>query len=141
MILVDTSAWVEFFRGTSPWGQRVDELLEQNQVALCGPIVTELRRGLRPAERKKVLPLLDGCRWLEQPGSLWEEAGELGMLAQSRGTTVKSMDLLIATYALAHGVSILTSDSDFLLLERLDVGLVLAPPAPRARTHRRDRRS
>jgi len=127
VILVDTSAWIEFFRGRGPLTARVDELLAENEVALCGPVVTELGRGLRSArERSRVLDLLRGCHALAQPHDLWSEAGELGALLGRRGATVKSMDLLIAVHALAHGVPLLTADSDFTAMRRAGIGLVLA---------------
>jgi predicted nucleic acid-binding protein len=124
LILVDTSAWVAFFRGSGPLASRVDELLEANEVALCGPVVTELRRGLRfPAERRKVIPLLDACHELEQPARLWEEAGELGFALARKGVSVKTLDLLIAAYALSHGVALLASDSDFDSMRRAGIPL------------------
>lgn len=127
MTLVDTSAWIDFFRGRAPHAARIDDLLEHDEVALCGPVVTELRRGLRSeAERAKVLPLLGGCRNLPQPVLLWEEAGELGWYLGRRGVVVKSLDLLIATYALAHRVPVLTSDTDFARMRRAGIGLALA---------------
>lgn len=126
MILVDTSAWIDFFRGAGSLAARVDELLENDQAALCGPVITEIRRGLRSrAERTRVLPLLAGCHLLEQPAALWEEAGELGWYLSGRGAAVKSLDLLIAAYALAHAIPILTADRDFALMRRAGVGLVI----------------
>ena len=130
MILVDTSAWIDFFRGRAPVAATVDSLLAENEVALCGPVITELRRGLRSArERARVLELLEGCHSLAQPQDLWAEAGELGAVLGRRGATVKSMDLLVATYALAHSVPVLTLDSDFAAIQRAGVGLVLARPS------------
>lgn len=127
MILVDTSAWIEFFRGRDPLAAAVDDLLAENEVALCGPVLTELGRGIRsPRERKRVLHHLEGCHLLAQPRDLWGEAGELGALLGKRGATVKSMDLLIATYALAHSVPILTRDADFAAIRRAGVRLELA---------------
>lgn len=102
MTLVDTSAWLDFFRGRAPFADAVDDLLAANDVRLCGPIVVELRRGLLLAERRRVLPLLAGCRELPEPERLWEEAGDLGHWLARRGVTVKTVDLLIATWALAH---------------------------------------
>ncbi len=129
MILVDTSAWIEFFRGRDPMARAVDALIEGDDAVICGPVVTELRRGLRSrGDRARVLPLLDGCHVLSQPDELWVEAGELGYLLRRRGATVKSLDLLIATYALAHGIPILSTDGDFRLMRRAGIGLVLAAP-------------
>lgn len=126
MILVDTSAWIEFFRGRGPIGEQVDEALEVDEVALCGPVITELRRGLRRGDRARVLPLLGGCHLLSQPPNLWEEAGELGFLLGRKGATVKSMDLLIAAYALGHGVALLSADADFRRMQRAGLPLLLA---------------
>jgi len=122
VILVDTSAWIDFFRGQEPCCDRVDRLLADNDVALCGPVRTELVRGLRSAkDRQKVLPLLQGCHSLAKPAHLWREAGELGSLLGRQGVNVKSLDLLIATYALCHSTEILTNDTDFLLMKRAGV--------------------
>jgi len=127
MILVDTSAWIDFFRGTAPLAEQVEDLLGENELAICGPILTELRRGLQSiAERRRVIPLLGGCHLLEQPAALWEEAGELGFFLGRKGRSVKSMDLLIATYALSHSVSLLTRDADFAHMLRLGIPLQLA---------------
>jgi predicted nucleic acid-binding protein len=126
VILVDTSAWVDFFRGAGSLAGRVDDLLENDRAALCGPVITEIRRGLRSrAERARVLPLLAGCHLLEQPAELWKEAGELGWYLGRRGATVKSLDLLIAAYALAHAVPILTADADFVRMRRAGLGIVI----------------
>jgi predicted nucleic acid-binding protein len=40
--------------------------------------------------------------------------------------TVKTLDLLIATYALASHVPLLTTDADFRAIARAGVGLALA---------------
>ncbi|HEY2388498.1 MAG TPA: PIN domain-containing protein [Candidatus Binatia bacterium] len=129
MILVDTSAWIDFFRGRAPFAAAVDRLLESNEVALCGPVVTELRRGLRTArDRARVLPLIAGCHALEQPDRLWDEAGDLGYALARRGTSVKTVDLLIATYAIAHGVPLLAIDGDFAMMKRGGLDLILVEP-------------
>jgi len=126
MTLVDTSAWVEFFRGRGRLAEDVDDLLQGNLVAVCGPIVTELRRGIRSsAERRRVLPLLGGCHYLDSPTNLWEEAGDLGFTLARAGVTAKSMDLLIAVHALGHGVTLLTRDADFARMRQAGVPLQL----------------
>ncbi len=113
MILVDTSAWIDFFRDRRPLAALVDRALDDDDAALCGPVITELRRGLSTADRVKVLRLLGGCHLLPQPAELWEEAGDLGYLLARRGVVVKTLDLLIAATALAHDVPVLTRGSDF----------------------------
>ncbi len=126
MILVDTSAWIAFFRDRGPVAAIVDRTLEDDEAALCGPVLTELLRGFASAaERSRTIPLLLACHQLSQPARLWEDAGDLGFALARKGLAVKSLDLLIATYALTHGVPILTVDRDFHLIARAGVGLHL----------------
>lgn len=126
MILVDTPAWIEFFRGRDPVASLVDDALADNEVALCGPVEAELRRGLlNQRERGKVLPLLGACHALAQPEHLWTEAGDLGFAMRRRGVTCKTVDLLIATYALHHAVSLLALDADFVQMQKAGVALQL----------------
>ena len=126
MTLIDTSAWIEFFRGRGPIASQVDELVDADEAALCGPVVTELRRGFATErERRKVLPLLSACKALSQPTLLWEEAGDLGFFLARKGVTVKTLDLLIAVHALAHDSALLTKDRDFAAMRTAGVALVL----------------
>ena len=134
MTLVDTSAWIDFFRGSGALAGAVDTLLEEGEAALCGPVMTEIRRGIRsPAERRRVLDLLEGCHHLEEPARLWDDAGDLGSFLGRRGTTAKTLDLLIATYALVHALPILTRDRDFEIMSRAGVDLQLARSTQRRR--------
>lgn len=127
MILVDTSAWIDFFRGSGRHAQRVDALLASHDVAVCGPVLTEIGRGLSSAKQQTiVLSLLDGCHSLDQPQQLWRDAGDLGFYLARRGVSCKSFDLLIATYALSHAVGLLSSDKDFVRMQRAGVPLLLA---------------
>jgi len=124
LILVDTSAWIAFFRDHGPVAAVVDNSLQDDDVALCGPVFTELRRGFKSAaERSKTIPLLLACHQLPQPAGLWNEAGDLGFALARSGVTVKTLDLLIAAYALASGVPVLTLDRDFTLIARAGTGL------------------
>ena len=126
MILIDTSAWIQFFRGSGLMAERVDEAIESDEAAWCGPIATELGRGLSSKnERDRVLGLLGACHWLEQPARLWEDAGELGFVLGRGRKTLKTLDLLIATYALDHDCALLTADADFRHMQQHGIPLRL----------------
>lgn len=130
MILVDTSAWIEFFRGRAPYAQAVDDALAAGDGALCGPVEAELRRGfVGQAERRTVLPLLDACHRLSQPPDLWDEAGDLGFALRRRGVTPKTLDLLVAVYALHHSAALLTVDKDFASMRKAGVPLQIVDVA------------
>jgi predicted nucleic acid-binding protein len=72
-----------------------------------------------------VIPLLEGCHLLVDPLHLWEEAGDLGYALGRRGITVRTIDLLVATYALSHAVALLTADADFEQMRRAGAQLLL----------------
>ena len=127
MILIDTSAWVDFFLGKhSNTGKHIKTELESGAPALCGPIWMELIRGVRKTKKSKdIFSLLQSCHFLEQPDHLWEEAGELGRYLGQKGFAPGSLDLLIAIYAMAHKVPLLTLDQDFQHMVKVGISLDL----------------
>jgi hypothetical protein len=74
LTLIDSFAWIDLFHNKGVLTAKFDALLESGDVALCGPIVTELRRVLhKDRDWLQVLPLLSGCYMLPRPPHLWEE--------------------------------------------------------------------
>lgn len=126
--MIDTSAWIEFFRGRGAVAERVDRAIDDNTAALCGPVLTELHRGLQPRERRHVLELLTACHELEQPPDLWHQAGELGYALGRSGLTTKTFDLLIVAYAVFHQIPLLTTDKDFKQMAKAGIELYLVQP-------------
>jgi predicted nucleic acid-binding protein len=120
LILVDTSAWVEFLRDTgSPVCVRVDELLAA-EVATCDPVRMELLAGARDEGH------LDGLRRLlaravvipTEPTD-YEQAAALYRTCRRTGETVRRMfDCLIAAVAIRSDVPVLHADADFDVLAR-----------------------
>ena len=128
-MLIDTSVWIDFFRGKTPGADVVTTLLEDGTAATAGPIVLELMRGItREKDRQAVARGLEGCELLSMPDRLWEQSGEIGALVARKGVEIKSMDLLIATYAITHRVPIVTSDRDFTLLARAGIPIHVSAP-------------
>jgi len=120
-VLIDTSAWIDAFRKKTPWVARlIRKLLDDDRAVTCGPVLFEIRRGLKPGERKKVLPLFDALHRLPFCEGDWSEAGELDAALRRRGQTLPSMDVLIAHLCLKHKTSILTLDKHFELVPRIE---------------------
>ena len=64
-VMIDTSAWIDAFQEKTDWvAPLVRGLLDQDRAATCGPVLFEIRRGLKPKERKRVLPLFEALRRL-----------------------------------------------------------------------------
>lgn len=112
LVLIDTSAWIAFFRGDEPVASWVDNALA-NGAALCGVVELELRQGLRLEERARVLPLLDATTRLPTEEGDWARAGDLLAGLRRRGVTVPGTDGLIAHLALKHEVALLENDKHF----------------------------
>lgn len=120
MILIDSSAWVEFLRDTgSAVCDRVDVLLD-DEIATCHPIRMEVLAGARDEQH------LSDLRGLLARGSLipteptdYEDAAALYRTCRRRGETVRKLiDCLVAATAIRASATLLHSDSDFEVLAR-----------------------
>ena len=120
MILVDTSAWIEFLRDTgSSVCQRVDELLADD-IATCHPIRMEVLAGARDEQHLTDLRrLLARASLLPTRATDYEQGAALFRTCRHRGETVRKLiDCLIAATAIRLGVAILHADGDFDVLAR-----------------------
>ncbi|MEA3361212.1 MAG: PIN domain-containing protein [Thermodesulfobacteriota bacterium] len=113
-VLLDTSVWIDALRGkTSKIVMTTKELLKDDRVLTCGPIIFEIKRGLRHEERKKILPLFDALIRLSVDETLWDAAGDLDASLRSKGATIPPMDVIIAQVCLHHKVCLFTLDEHF----------------------------
>ncbi len=120
MILIDTSAWVEFLRNTgSIVCNLVEELLAED-VAVCEPVRMEVLAGARDEAH-----LMDLRRLLALGVAIptlatdYEDAAALYRRCRREGETVrKLMDCLIAGIAIRADAPILHNDTDFDVLAR-----------------------
>ena len=122
-LLPDTCAWIEFFRGkpTSMAGA-LEHALLHGEVATCGMILYELIQGIRSLkEEQLVLSALQAVTHLEMSAELWIKAGRLSAGLRKNGHTLPLSDLVIATLALEHKLSVLTIDGHFEAIPGLTV--------------------
>jgi len=117
MVLVDTSVWVDFFRGIqSPQANHLATLFtNEENVCVSGIIVTEILQGIRfEKEYKRVKALLGDVVYLATLRETYVLAADLFRTAQTKGITIrKTIDCLIAACAINHQVPILHKDADF----------------------------
>lgn len=120
MVLVDTSAWIEFLRDTStPVCGRVDELLG-DQIATCHPIRMEVLAGARDERHLLQLRgLLARASVLPTLPVDYEQAAALYRTCRRSGQTVRKLiDCLIAAQAIRARIPLLHADADFVALAR-----------------------
>ena len=131
MILVDSSAWMEFLRGTdSAVCNEVDRLLGAN-IVVTEPIVLEVLAGARSERHLRELRGLLArahvlrCEWID-----WLTAVHLYRQCRANGETVRQlMDCLIGAVAIRHGAAVLHHDRDFETLALHTDLVVHRPPA------------
>jgi predicted nucleic acid-binding protein len=121
VILVDTSVWIDFFsRSPGFAGAELRRMIEEAEpFALTGVIVTEILQGLR-RDIDRIEHYLSLWETLEPRGfSTYREAAAISRLARSKGFSVSTVDLLIASIALEHRASLFSLDKDFLRIARI----------------------
>lgn len=120
MILIDTSAWIEFLRDTaSPICDEVDRLLA-GEIAICDPIRMEVLAGARDeAHLRQLRGLLARATVLPTGPADHEAAAALYRVCRHRGETVRKLiDCLIGAIAAREGAPVLHADADFDVLAR-----------------------
>ena len=122
MVMVDTSAWIEFFRGGVPRiVTKVDLCLEQKLVGIGDLMYCEVMQGIRsPRERGTVSALLLSLPQFDMVGfRMAEKSASNYRLLRSKGVTVrKTIDVLIGTFCAEHGLQLIHHDSDFDLMAK-----------------------
>ncbi len=120
MILVDTSAWVEFLRDTGSTAcDRVEALLG-GEIAVCDAILMEVLAGARDERHLHDLRrLLARATILPMEPRHYEEAAALFRLCRQEGETVRKLiDCLIGAVAIHADAPVLHNDGDFDVLAR-----------------------
>ena len=119
-ILVDTTIWIEFFRGRSRVGDRLEILLMDNFVCICGMVMFEILQGIKlEGEKSKILTLLAGLPYVEMTKALWQRAAVLSASLKKSGVSLPLSDIFIATIAIENDLSVFTLDNHFAQIPNL----------------------
>jgi predicted nucleic acid-binding protein len=129
MILVDTSVWIDFFNGkVTSETDALNNYLGRQPVLTGDLILTEVLQGFRQdADYRKARTLLDTLEMRILGGrQIALAAAENYRKLRKRGITPrKTIDMIIGTYCLVHGLELLHADRDFDVLEH-ELGLLVA---------------
>jgi predicted nucleic acid-binding protein len=123
MILVDTSAWTEYLRGTGSGTHfRLRDLLAGDVVLATTDVVhMELLAGSRDEhDDVQLRRLLAAMEHVSVDALDWEAAARLHRTCQRQGEPPRSLtDCLVAAVAIRTGMQVLAHDRDFVLLARM----------------------
>lgn len=121
MILIDSSAWIEYLRNADQSvADRVEHLLGQGRAAITEPVAMEVLQGGRsPHHTRQLQSLLARASLVGFDTADFAEAAFLYRLCRANGETVRSsVDCLIAAVAIRTDTPVLATDRDFGVLAR-----------------------
>jgi predicted nucleic acid-binding protein len=122
VILVDSSVWIDYLRGTStPQVEKLDALLGATPIAIGDLILTEVLQGCATdKEFNTVRRLLAPLVFVVLGGDdVAVDAAKNFRKLRARGLTVrKTIDTIIATRCILSGYELLHDDQDFDVFER-----------------------
>jgi predicted nucleic acid-binding protein len=125
MYLVDTSVWIDFFKGRDePAVLRLSALLEADtEIGLTSVIYQEVLQGARDETWFRRLQDYLSTQTLYQPLDpleSYEGAARIYFACRRKGITVRStIDCLIARIALEHDLVLLHNDRDYEAIARV----------------------
>ena len=120
MIIIDTSAWVEFLRDTgSKVCNTVDDLLS-GDLAICDAISMEVLAGARDEQHLAQLRgLLARAALVPITAQDYDQAAALYRTCRRNGETIRKLiDCLIGAVAIRSNAPVLHADADFAALAR-----------------------
>jgi predicted nucleic acid-binding protein len=116
VILVDSSVWIDFFRGArTPQAEKLDVLLGMTRIAVGDLILAEVLQGVRDErEFQQVRKTLDSFEQVDLVGhEIAVQAAKNFRKLRDLGFTVrKTIDTLIATRCIQSNYMLLHSDRD-----------------------------
>lgn len=117
MILVDSSVWIDYFRGSiTAQTEKLDQLLGSEQLAIGDLNVTEVLQGFNDDRAfNQARRMLLSLTVVELGGlEIAIKAAQNFRVLRQRGVTIrKTIDTVIATRCIENGYDLLHSDKDF----------------------------
>jgi predicted nucleic acid-binding protein len=129
-ILVDSSVWIDYFKGTvRPETDYLDSLIGDAALLVADAVMEEVFRGLQDeTERRQAWDVLIRFWLIEVRGVhlAWQTAVNCQKL-RARGIEVRPSQCRLATFCLQEGFALLHSSTGYEPFEKL-LGLTVARP-------------
>ncbi len=124
MVLIDTSAWIEFFRrhGDPAMKSVVTDLFRRGVACYTCPVRYELYLGAKADEIANLSAGLKFAQRLPVTSGHWDRAAALGAELRSKGLTLPALDILIAVVANSEGLPLLAKDAHFMEIRESRLG-------------------
>lgn len=115
MVVVDSTLWIDFFRGSNEPGRAaLRQLIRARQAVLTGIVLAEVLQGVRSEhESISVRDQFFSIPYFETTKETWTKAGSLSAELRRKGLTIPLTDLIIAALAMEHDAEVFTTDPHF----------------------------
>lgn len=117
MLLVDTTVWIDFFASREQPHVHLleDAFLRDEDICVCGVILTEVLQGIREnKDYKKTRKHFEALIFLPMTLETFISSADIYRRLRQRGITIRNaVDCMIAAVAIEHDVPLLHNDSDF----------------------------
>jgi len=117
MILVDSSVWIDYFNGRSTWQtDTLDDLLSDVPVVMGDLILAEILQGFRSDnDFQSAKSYLSDLPFRQMGGyQVAVQSAQNYRTLRKKGVTVrKTIDVIIGTFCILEGLSLLHDDRDF----------------------------
>jgi predicted nucleic acid-binding protein len=118
VILVDTTVWIDLFRGRDTVQVKALERLigENEDICVCGVILTEVLQGIREdQDYSKASIRFEAFIYLPMGQGTFKKAAGIYRTLRRTGVTIRNtVDCMIAAVAIEHDITLLHNDRDFM---------------------------
>ncbi len=113
--LVDTSIWVDFFRGKSEAiKNRVLDLAANNRIYYNGIVISELLSGAKNQKQFDfIIDNFSGLNYLEMDKNFFIYSSKIIYQLKRSGITLPMSDVMIAAHAKQHNLIVFSKDKHF----------------------------
>jgi len=123
MIAADTSAWIDYSKGTESRGAKQLEMaLSHGNLVMPLPVVFEILSGT--GLTKGAEGAIQQLPQLEILPGYWQRAGTARRNLLQKGFKARAMDCLIAQACMDHDIALIAADSDFRHFQKMGLKLV-----------------
>ena len=121
MVIVDSNIWIHYLRTPdTPIGREMVRLLDEQQVAMVGVVLTEVLQGASgDPEFDRLRILLGALPYLEVSKEAWVRSSSILRALRNRGRLIPLTDALIAALALEGDHQVYSLDDHLQRVPRL----------------------
>jgi len=114
-VLVDTSVWIEYFRGiNNEVCLKLDDILNKSEIYVPEVVIAELIQGAKSEEEISFIEQTFKAFYIiEHKKDTWPQAGRLAFRLKKKGYTIHLIDCYISVIAKANRCKIFTLNRHF----------------------------